>query len=332
MRVVTFGELLLRLSPEENGRLFQAPILETSFGGSEANVAASLAILGFESCFVTRLPANPIGYAARDFLRGLGVDIRAVGWGGERLGLYYLESGAGARGSVCVYDRKHSAISEAQTTDFDWDSILAGADWFHFSGITPALGGELADICEQACLAARDRGIPVSCDLNYRDKLWSREEASSVMSRLCRLVDVCIANDEDAKDVFGIQPESGLRGRDAYLSVARGLAARFPFSEIALILRLPGHGSDYDLTGYLYDCKTDRAVAAPVYPVKIVDRVGAGDSFCAGLIYARLAGMAHADAVNFAVAASVLKHTFRGDVNRATREEIEGIMREYSCT
>lgn len=325
MKVVTFGEIMLRLSPEGQGRLFQTPTMEATFGGAEANVAASLAILGLGSSFVTRLPENPIGLAARDFLQGLGVHTHAIAWGGERLGLYYLESGVGARSSVCVYDRKHSAITEAQVADFDWDSIFAGAGWFHFSGITPALGGELADICEQACLAAHTRGIPVSCDLNYRDKLWSRAEACAVMSRLCRLVDVCIANDEDAKDVFGILPEVGLDGQDAYRSVARQLAGRFPFSEVALILRLPRCDSDYDLTGYLYDCKTDVGTPAPVYPVKIVDRVGAGDSFCAGLIYARLAGMSPADTVNFAVAASVLKHTFRGDVNRATREEIEKI-------
>lgn len=327
MRVVTFGEIMLRLSPEGYGRLFQTQTMGVTFGGAEANVATSLAILGLGSSFVTRLPENPIGLAARDFLRGLGVDTHAIAWGGERLGLYYLESGVGARSSVCVYDRKHSAISEAQVTDFDWASIFAGADWFHFSGITPALGGELADICEQACRAARTRGIPVSCDLNYREKLWTREEACAVMSRLCRLVDVCIANDEDAKDVFGILPKAGLDGQDAYRSVARQLAGRFPFSEVALILRLPSSGSDYDLTGYLYDCKTDVGIPAPVYPVKIIDRVGAGDSFCAGLIYARLAGMSPADAVNFAVAASVLKHTFHGDVNRATREEIKKVMR-----
>ncbi len=327
MRVVTFGEIMLRLSPEGHTRLFQTPRLEASFGGAEANVAVSLATMGLDAAFVTRLPDNPVGRAARDFLRGTGVDTGCTVWGGERLGTYYMEKGIGQRAPVCVYDRAHSAVSQATPADFDWDTILAGADWLHFSGITPALGGALPAICEAACAAARARGIRVSCDLNYRDKLWSRADACAVMTRLAALTDVCIANDEDARDVFGILPDTSATGRDAYLSVARQLTESFGYAGVAMVLRLPHGGAGYDLTGLLYDGATGKASFAPTYEVSNVDRVGAGDAFGAGLIYATLTGAEQAEAVSFAVAASALKHTVEGDCNRVTADEVRWAMR-----
>lgn len=335
MRVVTFGEIMLRLSPEGHMRLFQTNRMETTFGGSEANVAASLSIMGIDTAYVTRLPDNPIGHAARDFLRGVGVDTRQIVWGGARLGIYYQESGLGPRASVCVYDRAGSAIAKASPSDFDWDAILEGADWFHFSGITPALSaaqsvGQLSDICEAACRTARSRGVRVSCDLNYRDKLWTHEQAHDAMSRLAPLTDVCIANDGDARDVFGILPDRATTGRDAYLSVARQLAETYGYREVAMVLRLPRRDPDsptYDLTGLLYDGVTGQAYFAPTYALTIAERVGAGDAFCAGLIYAHLNGMSQINAVNYAVAASTLKHTVSGDCNRVSAEEIRRAMK-----
>ena len=335
MRVVTFGEIMLRLSPEAHMRLFQTNRMETTFGGSEANVAISLSIMGMDTAYVTRLPDNPIGHAARDFLRGAGVDTKQIAWGGVRLGTYYQESGLGPRASVCVYDRTGSAMAEASPSDFDWDTILEGADWFHFSGITPALSaaqsvGQLPDICEAACRAARARGIRVSCDLNYRDKLWTHAQAHDTMSRLAPLTDLCIANDEDARDVFGILPDRATTGRDAYLSVAHQLSESLGYREVAMVLRLPRSDSDastYDLTGLLYDAVTGQAYFAPTYALTIAERVGAGDAFCAGLIHAHLSGMSPANNVNYAVAASALKHTVAGDCNRVRVEEVKRAMK-----
>lgn len=329
MRVVTFGELLLRLSPCDGERLFQGDRMQTYFGGSEANVAISVAELGGESAFVTKLPEGPIGDGAIRTLRAMGVDTAAVRRGGERMGLYYLERGVPPRSQVCVYDRAHSAIAEASADDFDWDSIFCGADRFHFSGVTPALGGELPALCEAACRAAHERGVSVSCDLNYRDRLWTNEEACRTMSRLCRWVDICIANDEDAKDVFGILPEKGCVGREAYLSVAKGLSERFSsFRQVALILRLSDGALGYRLTGLLYDCRSRSAYFAPEHRLQIVERVGAGDAFCAGLLFALGSELPPQETVEFAVAASALKHGVMGDYNRVSAAEVRQAMRQ----
>lgn len=322
MKVVTFGELLLRLSPEGDGRLFESDRLQWFFGGSEANVAVSVANFGGESVYVTKLPQSPLGEGALGTLRALGVDTTRIARGGARMGIYFWERGILPQGATCVYDRAGSAIAEATECDFDWDDILAGADWFHFSGITPALGGSLPALCEAACRAARARGIPVSCDLNYRSQLWTNEEACQTMSHLCRWVDVCIANDEDAKDVFDIRPQNGTTGGDAYLSVARQLTERFVFRQVALILRVPDAEAGYRLTGLLYDGQTGAAYAAPEHRLHIRERVGAGDAFCGGLIYALADGMPPCEAVAFAVAASALKHGIEGDYNRVSVEEV----------
>ncbi|MBQ6600936.1 MAG: sugar kinase, partial [Clostridia bacterium] len=207
-RIVCFGEIMLRLAPEGYYRFFQNDRMQATFGGGEANVAVSLANYGMDASYVTKLPSHAIGQAAVNSLRALGVDTKDIVRGGERVGIYYLEKGASQRGSVCIYDRAYSAIQLAKREDFDWDKIFDGADWFHFTGITPAIGGDLVNICLDACKAAKAKGVKISCDLNYRGKLWTRAEAREAMSELCKYVDVCISNEEDAKDVFGIEAEN----------------------------------------------------------------------------------------------------------------------------
>ena len=234
MKVVTFGELMIRLQPYNYERFVQADHLEFTFGGGEANVAVSLANYGMDVSYVTKLPAHAIGQAAVNSLRRYGVDTSKIVRGGDRVGIYFNEKGASQRGSVCIYDRAHSAIQEATTADFDWDAIFEGVDWFHFTGITPALGPNVVEICKEACKAAKAKGVKISCDLNYRGKLWTREEARAAMTELCRYVDVCISNEEDAKDVFGIEAEGtditgGRLNKEGYQSVARQLAERFGF-------------------------------------------------------------------------------------------------------
>jgi 2-dehydro-3-deoxygluconokinase len=326
MKVVTFGEIMLRLAPEGYNRFFQNDRMQATFGGGEANVAVSLANFGLSSTYVTKLPEHAIGQAAVNALRAFGVDTSHITRGGERVGIYYLEKGASQRGSVCIYDRKYSAISLAEPSDFDWDAIFEGADWFHFTGITPALGGYLPAICKEACLAAKERGITVSCDLNYRGKLWTRAEARAVMSDLCQYVNVCIANEEDAKDVFGIEAANsdihgGKLDRDGYSEVAKRLADTFGFDKVAITLRSSHSANDNDWAGMLYD--GNDFCFSKTYALHIVDRVGGGDSFGAGLIYALLHGKASADAIEFAVAASALKHSIEGDFNRVSVAEVE---------
>ena len=246
--------------------------------------------------------------------------------GGERIGIYYLEKGASQRGSVCIYDRAHSAIQEAQPSDFDWDAIFDGADWFHFTGITPALGPNLVEICKEACVAAKKHGVKISCDLNYRGKLWTREQARAAMTELCQYVDVCISNEEDAKDVFGIEAENtdiygGKLNKEGYKSVAKQLADRFGFEKVAITLRTSLSASDNDWAGMLYD--GENYCFSKEYHLHIVDRVGGGDSFGGGLIYALLNGKDSQSAIEFAVAASALKHPIEGDFNRVTVSEVE---------
>lgn len=325
-KVVTFGEIMLRLAPNGFYRFFQNDQLQATFGGGEANVAVSLANFGEEVSFVTKLPAHAIGQAAVNALRSFGVGTENIVRGGERVGIYYLEKGASQRGSVCIYDRAYSAIQLARPEDFNWDKIFDGADWFHFTGITPALGENLVTICEQACAAAKAKGIKISCDLNYRGKLWTRAQAREAMSRLCRYVDVCISNEEDAKDVFGIEAaDSDIYGgrldKDGYCSVARQLAESFGFEKVAITLRTSVSASDNDWAGMLYDGR--ECCFSKEYHLHIVDRVGGGDSFGAGLIYALRHGMDSHMAIEFATAASALKHSIEGDFNRVSVAEVE---------
>lgn len=328
-RVVTFGEIMLRLAPNGYYRFFQDNQLQATFGGGEANVAVSLANFGVDVVYVTKLPANPIGDGAVAELRKFGVDTSKIVRGGDRVGIYYLEKGASQRGSVCIYDRAHSAIQEAEIDDFDWDVIFEGAEWFHFTGITPALGANLVAICKKACEIAKSKGIKISCDLNYRGKLWSREEANKNMTELCKLVDICIANEEDAKDVFGIEAEdtdiySGHLNKEAYKSVAAQLKNKFGFEKVAITLRTSISANDNTWAGMLYN--GNDFYFSKEYSLHIVDRVGGGDSFGAGLIYACLNDMNEQKTIEFAVAASALKHSIEGDFNRVTVGEVNKLV------
>ena len=324
-RVVLFGEIMLRLAPNGYYRFFQNDQMQATFGGAESNVAVSLANFGVDASFVTKLPSHAIGQGAINSLRMFGVDTTHIVRGGDRIGIYYLEKGASQRGSLCIYDRNHSAIQECSPDDFDWETILKGADWFHFTGITPALGPNTFQAVKQAWICAKKLGIRISCDLNYRSKLWTREEARAAMTELCRYVNVCISNEEDAKDVFGIEAENsnivgGKLDPDGYRSVAAQLMNRFGFEKVAITLRSSFSASDNDWAGMLYDGKD--CCFSPTHHLHIVDRVGGGDSFGAGLIYALLNGFTTQDAINFAAAASALKHSVEGDFNRVSVQEV----------
>lgn len=327
-KIVTFGELMLRLQPCNYERFVQCDNVEFTFGGGEANVAVSLANYGQDAAFVTKLPAHAIGQAAVNSLRRYGVDTSKIVRGGNRVGIYFNEKGAAQRGSVCIYDRAHSAIQEASPEDFDWDKILDGADWFHFTGITPALGENNVQMCLDACKAAKEKGLTVSCDLNYRGKLWSREQARKAMTELAKYIDVCISNEEDAKDVFGIEAEAtdiygGKLNKEGYVSVARQLAEQFGFKKVAITLRESYSASDNGWSAMLYDAQTGEPHFSKKYDVHIVDRVGGGDSFGGGLIYALSNGKEDQEAIEFAAAASALKHTIEGDYNMVTVSEVE---------
>jgi 2-dehydro-3-deoxygluconokinase len=325
-RVVTFGEIMLRLAPEGYYRFVQAEKFGATFGGGEANVAVSLANFGMDAVFVSKVPKHEIGQACVNSLRRFGVDTDEIIRGGDRLGIYYLEKGASQRPSKVIYDRAGSAISQATKDEFDWDDILEGADWFHFTGITPALGDGVAEICLEAVKAARAKGITVSCDLNYRNKLWSKEKAGEVMGELCKYVDVCIANEQDADDVFGIKAgntdvTTGKVNHEGYKDVAKQLADRFGFKKVAITLRSSISANDNNWAGMLYDGKD--FYFSRSYPVHIVDRVGGGDSFGGGLIYASLENYSGQDTIEFAVAASCLKHSIEGDYNMVTVDEVK---------
>ncbi len=327
-KIVTFGEIMMRLNPENYLRLVQAERLEVTYAGGEANVAVSLANYGMNTVFVTKLPSHEIGQCAVNELRRYGVDTSYIVRGGNRLGLYYVEKGASQRASKVIYDRAGSAIALAEPSDFDWERILESADWFHWTGITPALGGNLPQICLDACKTARKLGVTVSCDLNYRKKLWSREKAGKIMAELAPYVDVCIANEEDAKDVFGIEAadtdlDAGQINREGYIQVARQLTDRFGFRKVAITLRGSISASDNDWAGMLYSEGT--AYFSPVYRVHIVDRVGGGDSFGGGLIYGLLNGYDDQKVIDFATAASCLKHSIEHDFNLVSAAEVKAL-------
>lgn len=328
MKAVTFGEIMLRLNPELYGRFVQAEKFCATYSGAEANVAVSLANYGVEASFVTKLPNHEIGQSAVNSLRKYGVDTSKIVRGGERLGVYYVEKGASQRPSKVIYDRAYSSIAMATKEDFDWDKIFDGVEWFHFTGITPALSDGLAEICETACQKAKEKKITISCDLNYRKKLWSKEKAGEVMEKLCHYVDYCIANEEDAKDVFGIEADntditSGKLDRNGYISVAKKLTDKFNFKGVAITLRESKSANDNDWSGMLYT--GNEAYFSKKYSIHIVDRVGGGDSFGGGLIYSLMNGYEPQNAIEFAVAASCLKHSIEGDFNLITKAEVESL-------
>ena len=325
-KIVCFGELMLRLNPAGYLRFEQANHFEASFGGGEANVAVSLAHFGMDAAFVSKFPKHSIGDMAIRSLRAEDVKTDKIVRGGERMGIYYLEKGASQRASKVIYDRAYSSIAMAERSDFDWNAILDGAEWFHFTGITPALSDAVAEITLDALKVCKEKGIKVSCDLNFRKKLWSSEKAGKVMGELCKYVDVCIANEEDAEKVFGIEPdhndvEGGKLNREGYIDVAKKLSERFGFEKVAITLRESISANDNNWAAMLY--ADGEAYFSKKYAVHIVDRVGGGDSFGAGLIYALLSGKNTQSAIEFAVAASALKHSIEGDYNRVSVSEVE---------
>lgn len=330
MKIITFGEIMLRLQPFNNLRFVQSDNFEATYGGAEANVAVSLANYGEEVEFVTKVPDHEIGQSAINSVRKFGVGTKYIARGGNRLGIYFCEKGVSQRPSKVVYDRANSAIAQAKAEDFDWEKIFAGADWFHFTGITPALSENVCEICKIACKKAKELGLKISTDLNYRKKLWTREAANKAMSELCKYVDVCIANEEDAKDVFGIESkdtdiESGKLNREGYVSVAKQLAEKFGFQYVAITLRESKSASDNNWSGMLYEGKSEKAYFSKKYEMHIVDRVGGGDSFGAGLIYSLRKGYDAQKVIEFAVAASCLKHSIEGDYNMVTVSEVESL-------
>ena len=326
-RVVTFGEIMLRLRAPGRERLFQTPSLEATFGGAESNVAVSLANYGLDAAFVTALPPSPLGDAALAGLRGFGVDTGLVRRSGARLGVYYLEAGADQRPSRVVYDRAGSAIAEAGPGDFDWDVILDGADWFHITGITPAISESAAALSLEAVRRARERGVTVSCDYNYRGKLWRwGRSAPDVMRELVRHVDVGIANEEDCQRSLGIEVdvdvEAGALDPSRYETLARRVLDVFPNLRRQVITLRESHSADRNgWAACMHD--GDEFTVSRRYEIHdIVDRVGAGDAFAAGLIYGLITRDADA-ALEFAAAASCLKHTIPGDFNRVSVAEVD---------
>ena len=333
-KIITFGEIMLRLSTPGYLRISQADSFNVTFGGGEANVAVSLANYGCDAQFVTRFPDNDIARACIADLHKHGVGTKHCVFGGDRLGIYYLETGAVARPSKVIYDRAHSAISEIQPGMIDWDKVLEGADWFHWTGITPAISQGAADVCLEAVKAANRLGVTVSCDLNYRKNLWKYgKKASEIMPELVACSDIILGNEEDADKVFGIKPEGfdvtatgGQVDQKRFQSVGEQLMAKFPRAKKVIItLRGSINANHNTWGGVLWDGKT--LYQSPRYGIThIVDRVGGGDSFMGGLIYGLL-NFDDQKALNFAVAASCLKHTIYGDYNLVTVAEVENLMK-----
>lgn len=328
-KVVTFGEIMMRLATPGRLRFQQTNTLEMTFGGGEANVAVSLAQLGVPSAFVTRLPSNEIAQACINQLRGLGVETRHITRGGERIGIYFLETGASQRASMVIYDRANSAISTIDPSSLNWPSILSGAEWFHFTGITPALSDAAARAALEGAKAAKAAGLTVSCDLNFRKKLWSPAKAQEVMSGLMAHVDYCIANEEDAEKVFGIKAagaeiHEGKLDHKRYVEVAEKLTQRFNFKGVAITLRESFSASRNGWSGLFYSGGNGHFSRR--HEIDIVDRVGGGDSFAAGLIYALLQKQSPQEVIEFAVAASCLKHSIPGDFNLCSLAEVKTLL------
>lgn len=328
-KIVTLGEIMLRLSPPNKDRFVQATSFDVIYGGGEANVAVSLANYGMDATFVTKLPDNPIGQSAINHLRNYGVHTDKIVRGGDRVGIYFLEHGASMRASKVVYDRAHSSIAEATADDFDFDAIFADADWFHFSGITPALGENAEELTLAALKAAKKHNVTVSVDLNYRKKLWTPEEAKACMTKLMEYVDVCIGNEEDAEKVLGFKPgetnvTSGELELDGYKSIFKQMKDAFDFKYVVTTLRESHSASDNGWSALIYD--GNEFYQSKHYDIRIVDRVGGGDSFAGGLIYGLLSSDDFKYALEFAVGASALKHTIFGDANLVTVDEVETLI------
>ena len=327
-KIVTLGEIMLRLSPAGNYRFVQSESFQIFLGGGEANVAVSLANYGHTACFVSKLPSHEIGQIAVNALRRYGVKTEYISRGGDRVGLYYAETGASMRPSKVIYDRAHSAIAEADISDFDFDKIMEDADWFHWSGITPAISDKAAEIVRVACEAAKRHGVTVSVDLNFRKKLWTSEKAISVMRPLMQYVDVCIGNEEDANMCLGYKPDADVEGgktdAEGYYEIFKGMMKEFGFKYVVSTLRESYSASHNGWKALIYDGKT--FYESKHYDINpIIDRVGGGDSFSAGLIHGLLSYKDQAKALEFAVAASALKHTIPGDFNLVSTSEVESL-------
>ena len=328
-KIITIGEIMLRLSSQGNSRFIQSDSFDVNYGGGEANVAVSLQNYGNEAFFVSKVPEHEIGQAAVNSLRRFGVHTRYVSRGGERLGVYYLETGCSLRPSKVIYDRSHSSISEASPCDFDFETIFAGADWFHWSGITPALSDNAAECIRRACIEAKKAGVVISCDLNFRKKLWSSEKAQSVMRPLMQYVDVCIGNEEDAEMCLGYHPDADVDGgktdAEGYKPVFQKLMQDYGFKYVVSTLRESYSASVNGWKAMIYD--GNEFYTSRRYEINpIVDRVGGGDSFSAGIIHGLANGKPMQWALEFAVAASALKHTIPGDVNLVSASEVECLM------
>lgn len=331
MKILTFGEILLRLAAPGYSRLFQKDNMEATFCGGEANVAVSLSIFGMDSAFLTKVPNNDIGIAAINSLRYFGVDTSKVIYGDGRLGLYYLEKGASQRPSKVIYDRAESAIAQSSREDYDWDKIFSNIDWFHWTGINPALSQNMVQATKMACEEAKKRGIIISCDLNYRSKLWSSEQAQDVMKELLQYVDVCIANEEDAEKMLGLyadgsNTEKGKINREGYIDNAKKIVNIYGCKYVATTLRKSYSASVNGWSGMLYAAQNNQAYFSREYDIQIVDRVGGGDSFAAGLIYGLASKMECQKIIDFAVAASCLKQTIEGDYNRTTVSDVINLL------
>ena len=327
-KIITFGEIMLRLSPDGNDRFIQADHLRIIPGGGEANVAVGLANYGHEAYFVSKLPKHEIGQIALNALRRYGVDTRFVARGGERIGLYYAETGASMRPSKVIYDRAHSAIAEAKPEDFDFDTIMEGAQWFHWSGITPAISDNAAELTRLACEAAKRHGVTVSVDLNFRKKLWTSEKAISVMRPLMKYVDVCIGNEEDAQLCLGFKPDADVEGgqtdASGYHKIFEQMQKEFEFKLVVSTLRESFSATHNGWKALIYN--GEEFYESRRYDIMpIIDRVGGGDSFSGGLIHGLLTKPTQGEALEFAVAASALKHTVNGDFNLVSVDEVEAL-------
>ncbi|MBO7499000.1 MAG: sugar kinase [Bacteroidaceae bacterium] len=327
-KIVTLGEIMLRLSPVGQYRFVQVEQFDVIFGGGEANVAVSLANYGHDAYFVSKLPKHEIGQSVVNALRRYGVRTDFIARGGDRVGIYYCETGASMRPSKVIYDRAHSAISEADPKDFDFDAIMEGAEWFHWSGITPAISDKAAKLTELACQAAKRHGVTVSVDLNFRKKLWTKEKAQSIMRPLMEYVDVCIGNEEDAELCLGFKPdadvESGQTAAEGYKGIFKAMAREFGFKYVISTLRESFSATHNGWKAMIFN--GSEFYESRRYDIDpIIDRVGGGDSFSGGIIHGLLTKPTQGEALEFAVAASALKHTIPGDFNMVTAEEVEAL-------
>lgn len=327
-KVVCLGEVMLRLAPTGYDRLLQNENMIGRFGGAEANVAVSLSNLNMDVIYATKLPDNPIGDACINNLKSYNIDTKYIKKGGDRIGIYYTEKGAAMRPGVCIYDRKHSSISEASIDDFNFDDMYKDASWLHITGITPSLSDNMAKVTEKAMEYAKKKNMTVSFDINYRSKLWELKKAKDVLDKLCKYVDICIVNEEDMRLIFDedVKADDNNDGKlnvDSYIKSCENLCKKYNFSKVAVTIRKSYSASFNSFSGILYDKKDGKAYISKVYDIEIIDRIGSGDSFAAGIIYGSLNNFDNQKTVEYAAALGALKHTIEGDYNLVDIKELE---------